>query len=91
MSNYQAQILTGGSDENYLIKSKTRKQNKRNENKKSDRVYNKSNTIYGGNSRTVSLFDTSSRNFEGEELSIGVVLGLNIKRKWRINYPSISS
>ena len=36
--------------------------------------------MYGGNSITASSFDTSSRNFEGGESSIGVVLSLHFKK-----------
>ena len=42
--------------------------------------YNKNNNRYGGSSRNDSLFKNLSQNFEGEESSIGVVLGLRFKK-----------
>ena len=46
--------------------------------------------MYGGNSITASSSDTSSRNFEGEESSIGVFLGLRLERL-RSKHPLKSS
>ena len=63
---------------------------KKNESNNDDKGYNKSNIRYGGNSRTASSSDTSSRIFEDEEPSIGVVLGLRFE-KIRRKYPSRSS
>ena len=85
MSNDQAQTPAGGSNGNDQNKSKTK-----NENNKNHKSYNKSNNIYGVNLIMASSSDTSSQKIEGEESSIGVVLGLCVE-KLIIKYPSISS
>ena len=85
MRNYQAHTPIWGLDENYPKKIKTR-----NENNNNDKFCNNSNRKYGGNQRTASLSDTSSQNFEVEERSIGVVLGLRFE-KLRRKYSSIYS
>ena len=75
MRNDQAQTPKEGLDKNEQNKRKTK-----NENNSNDKGYNKSNNSYGENPRTASLSHTSSKNFEGEEPSIGVVLGLHFRK-----------
>ena len=58
------------------------KQNKKtikHKNKNNDKGYNKNNNRHGGNSRTASFFEKTSHNFEIEESSVGVVLGMNFE------------
>ena len=56
------------------------KQIKQNENKNNDKGYNKSKNRYGVNPGKVLLFNTLSQNFEGEESSIRVVLGMRFEK-----------
>ena len=51
--------------------------------KKNDKGYIRSNNSYGGNSRTASLSNTSSQKFEGEDSSIGVVLGMRLEKVYK--------
>ena len=81
MSNDKAQTPTRGSDENDKKKSKTKNDNKKNEKNNNDKGNNNRNNRYGVKSRISSSFNTSSRNFEGEESSIRVVLGLCFENK----------
>ena len=77
----------GRSDKNDRNKSKTKNKTNQNGSNNNDKGYNNNNNRYWENSRMASLLNTLSRNFEGEESSIEVVLGLRFE-KLRINYPS---
>ena len=67
-----------------------KQEQKKKDNNKNDKGYNKSIKRCGGNSRTASLSDTSSQKFEREELSIGVLLGLRFENM-KIKHPLRSS